>query len=369
MNLPSGDYNQEKYGALVSVIIPAYNGEHIISSSVKSVLNQSYKPLELIIIDDASVDGTYEKLCILQKELRANFLKVLKHEKNLGLAATLNHGIRESKGKYILVLHQDCELIGDNWISKSLRYFEDNRVAVVTGYYGIPPEKTSFIVRMFGILRKQYHASQSTLTEEVTFSEGKCDIYKRDILEKIGLFPERYKIAGEDLVVSYSIRQKGYALIKSYELPVLQRFGHGATTLRGNLKKEFIFGKAMGGVFGQFKFFLFKGLEASSYSKSRSTHRASQPLFIALFLLLLALSVATKNQFVFVLTMVALVSRLIYYCVRTFKEHKRIFNIGNRKEKRFLEILATSMLGLAADSLYTFGFVYGLLLYAAGAKL
>ncbi len=354
---------------LVSVIIPAFNGEKTIHDSIESVLNQTYKSIELIIIDDASQDNTFEKLTEYKR--KSVSYRVIKHDINIGLAATLNHGIKESQGKYVLILHQDCVLVDQKWIAKALEHFNNSKVAVVTGYYGIPPEKLGFAAKAFGIVRRQYHAANSKqVEEEVTFSEGKCDIYRKDVLEKIGGFPERFRIAGEDLFVSYAIRQQGFLILKSYQLPVVQKFGLAADNVSKNLRKEFIFGKAMGGVFPMFKTFLFKKIGVSKYSRARSLQRAAQPLFVSIFALLLLLAIVFLNVLMLWLSVAVLAFRYLSYVATIWYELLHMSNIFHRNSVvSFLESLLIAALGISIDFTYTFGFCYGLLLYAFGKKL
>ncbi len=356
---------------LVSVIMPAYNGEATILDSIESVLNQTYEPIELIIVDDASRDDTYENVNERKHQESIAFYKVIKHDRNLGLAATLNHGIRESHGKYITILHQDCVLADKDWIKNALEYFVDRKIAVVTGYYGIPPKKLGFVAKAFGIFRRQYHAASSKQAEdEVTFSEGKCDVFRKEVLESIGGFPERFRIAGEDLYVSYRIRQQGSVILKSYKLPVIQKFGPAADNLPKNLRKEFIFGKAMGGVFPMFKTFLFKKIGASKYSGTRSLQRATHPLFVSTFALLLLLAVIFMNALIAYLALALLLFRYAFYVVTISRELLRMTDVFRQsKEVSFLESLSVAALGLIVDFVYTFGFSYGLVLYAIGAKL
>ena len=160
----------------------------------------------------------------------------------------------------------------------------DNQVAVVTGYYGLSDVKEeTFVKRTFGVLRKRSHSRPEISCEEATFSEGKCDLYRKDYLIKAGLFPTSYRIAGEDLIVSYTLRKMGYRILKCFDLSVIQRFTGAAETFKGNLEKEFLFGKVMGGVFSKFKLFLFKGVKNLEYSGSRSLHRATQPICIRIY--------------------------------------------------------------------------------------
>ena len=58
---------------LISVIIPVFNGERFIAEAIQSVLNQNYEPLEIIVIDDGSTDGTAEVVKILGEKIRYIF--------------------------------------------------------------------------------------------------------------------------------------------------------------------------------------------------------------------------------------------------------------------------------------------------------
>lgn len=91
---------------LVSIIVPAYNAEKTIHNTIDSVLNQSYKEWELLIINDGSTDNT-EKVCSNFKDIR---IKII-NQTNQGLSAARNTGLRNSKGDYI------CFVDSDDWIS------------------------------------------------------------------------------------------------------------------------------------------------------------------------------------------------------------------------------------------------------------
>jgi len=351
--------------------MPAYNGEKTLGDSIDSILNQDYESIQLIVIDDASKDKTFDVANARKPQGNITSYEVLKHETNLGLSATLNQGVRACKGDYVVVLHQDCVLADRSWITNALEYFANSRVAVVTGYYGIPPNRLCFTAKAFGVFRRQYHAQNfKRVEEETAFSEGKCDVYRKDILDKIGGFPERFRIAGEDLYVSYEIRRSGYMILKSYKLPVVQKFGSSADTLSKNLRKEFIFGKAMGGVFPILKTFLFNRINMSQYSKTRSLQRATQPLFVVFFLLSLLLAAIFQSTLLLFLGLAVLAARYSFYVGMIWNELLRMSNVFHKQAGfSFLEALVIAALGIISDFVYTFGFGYGLALYFVGARL
>jgi alpha-1,3-rhamnosyltransferase len=88
---------------LITVVIPSFNHQAYVAQSIQSVLDQTYKKIELIVIDDGSSDSSAK---VIQKLLHHNEFKFITR-KNRGLAATLNEGIKLAKGKYICFLASD----------------------------------------------------------------------------------------------------------------------------------------------------------------------------------------------------------------------------------------------------------------------
>jgi alpha-1,3-rhamnosyltransferase len=120
---------------LVTVVIPSYNHQAYVAQSVKSVFSQTYKEIELIVIDDGSSDAS-EK--VIQKLMRGNKFKFIVR-KNKGLAATLNEGIRLAKGQYICFLASDDYFMPkrvEHAVSR-LKGSEDDLIAVYTNGFVI----------------------------------------------------------------------------------------------------------------------------------------------------------------------------------------------------------------------------------------
>ena len=96
---------------LISVVIPMYNSEKSIDRCIKSIINQSYKNIEIIVIDDGSTDNS-KKICekLAMKDSR---IKVLT-QTNSGVATARNNGMKEAKGKYL------CFIDSDDWIESKM---------------------------------------------------------------------------------------------------------------------------------------------------------------------------------------------------------------------------------------------------------
>ena len=107
---------------LVSVIIPCYNHQNYVEKSLKSVFDQTYKNIEIIVIDDGSKDNSVNIL----KELQKNNHFILECQENMGVCKTLNKAISMSKGKYIAILASD-----DYWdltkIEKQVKVLETSK--------------------------------------------------------------------------------------------------------------------------------------------------------------------------------------------------------------------------------------------------
>ncbi len=98
-----------KYGDLVSVIIPVYNEENNISKSLESVLNQTYKNIEIIVVNDCSTDNTKE---IVEEYIKKDSrIKLINKPKNEGLLQARLTGMKEAKGEYIYSVDADDSVL------------------------------------------------------------------------------------------------------------------------------------------------------------------------------------------------------------------------------------------------------------------
>jgi len=82
---------------LVSVLLPVFNGESLIRGAIDSILAQTFRDFELIVVDDGSTDGTAAVL----SEYRDPRVILLRHERNRGLIAALNTGLAVARGDYV----------------------------------------------------------------------------------------------------------------------------------------------------------------------------------------------------------------------------------------------------------------------------
>ena len=108
---------------MVSIIIPVYNGEKFISKAIESALNQTYKPIEIIVVDDGSTDKTEE----IVKQYNVKYF----YQDNSGPSTARNRGISIAKGEYIAFLDADDIYLPNKIERQILEFKKDNDLGVV----------------------------------------------------------------------------------------------------------------------------------------------------------------------------------------------------------------------------------------------
>ena len=93
----------------ISVIIPVFNVEKYVCQCIDSILKQTFQDIEIIVIDDASTDASYE--IVTKKYGNVPKVKILQNKKNLGLGRTRNVGMKEARGKYLYFIDSDDALL------------------------------------------------------------------------------------------------------------------------------------------------------------------------------------------------------------------------------------------------------------------
>lgn len=105
---------------LISVILPTFNREAYLAESVQSILNQSFKDFELIVVDDGSTDSTQTLMDFFCKKDKR--VKYLLNPENKGISYSRNRGVSEAQGKYVAVMDSD-DIASPERLKKSLKAF------------------------------------------------------------------------------------------------------------------------------------------------------------------------------------------------------------------------------------------------------
>ncbi len=115
---------------LISVIMPAYNGEKYLAEAIESILDQTYNNFEFIIINDGSTDKSLE--IIKEYAKKDKRIKIINNNKNLGISLSLNKGVITGKGKYIAIMNQD-DISLTKRFEEQIKFLEENPEVDIVG--------------------------------------------------------------------------------------------------------------------------------------------------------------------------------------------------------------------------------------------
>lgn len=188
----------------VSIILPTYNGAKYIQQSIDSCLNQTYKNIEIIVVDDGSIDGTTDII----NNYTDKHIIFIRHNKNKGLPNALNTGFSEASGDY-LTWTSDDNLYAKMAIEKMLHFLSINDSSFVyCNYYEFKDLdlKNNLIVN----LPKEICLERYNMI-------GPCFMYSRKIMESIGEYDPLTELA-EDY--DYWIRVSKMFMMKHLDEPL-----------------------------------------------------------------------------------------------------------------------------------------------------
>lgn len=179
--------------ARVSVVIPTYNCSKFITEAIDSVLNQTYKDLEIIVVDDGSTDKTKEVLKAFIDRKSIYYV----YQENKGPGAARNTGIKAAQGEYIAFLDAD-----DQWFRDKLRlqleYLGKNSQNAFI-YTDLMEMHNDQIIYRSRLKEGGYkHVAEGWIYDNLlkeSFVFAQTVIVKREILNEVGMFDEGLRIA------------------------------------------------------------------------------------------------------------------------------------------------------------------------------
>lgn len=206
---------------LVSVIIPSYNYEQFVEEAILSVVNQTYKNIELIVIDDGSTDGSVTLINKLKEKYDFTFI----YRENKGLASTLNEGIALVSGEFFCFCSSD-DAFYTGRISEQLEAMQKNKAVVSYGKATVFDDNGNFLLKQTEAYNKNLEGGSIfeklltfRFTPPVTF------MYETSFfLENIVKFNS--ELAAEDYDISLTISRKTNILfidsfLYNYRSPLL----------------------------------------------------------------------------------------------------------------------------------------------------
>lgn len=180
---------------LISVVIPAFNRAPYIEDALRSVFDQDYPSIELIVVDDGSSDGTYE---ILKKHQERDAIKLLTHPNraNRGQSAALNLGLREAAGEFVAILDSD-DMFAPGKLEDQASFLTANpEVGMVYGQGHAVDAGGNFLFELPANGHKEAGDPNHLLLDCYMALPGGA-LVRKSVLDEVGFFEESFR-AGQD---------------------------------------------------------------------------------------------------------------------------------------------------------------------------
>lgn len=171
----------------ISAVMSVFNNEKYVQESIESVLNQTFKDFEFIIVNDGCTDQTGE---ILKKYEQNSQIKIIENKKNIGLTKSLNKALKVAMGKYIA--RQDADDISlPERFKKQVEFLENNPEIKILGTFAYGINDTGEILRedtapiSSAVIKKNLIKNNSFIHPSV--------MIRKDILNKVGPYNEKFE--------------------------------------------------------------------------------------------------------------------------------------------------------------------------------
>jgi GT2 family glycosyltransferase len=233
----------------LSVIIASWNTRDVLRALLASLKHHGpATSMEILVVDNGSTDHS---AAMVRQEFPA--VRLIANDVNLGYAKANNQGFAQSRGEYILLLGSDTVVI-DESIHKMIRFLQSNPdVGAVTCRLLNPDRSSQKSCRRFPTLWDgvvtylSLHALAPWYnmrgfdfhrTQDVDQPAATCLLLRRSLLEKLGLFDERYSILYNDVDLCMRVRKQGWRIVYLAEAEILHHGSRSTTQAAPELRLE-----------------------------------------------------------------------------------------------------------------------------------
>jgi GT2 family glycosyltransferase len=219
----------------VSIIIVNFNGKELLKSCLKSLLTTNYPNFEIIIVDNASTDGSVESIKKLFSP--GHYIEIVENRENLGHAEGCNIGARVAKGRYLVFLDSDTEFRAEDWLRELIRVIEsDESIGLAQAKMVLAKDKHSLdyvctTIDALGTWAATYGLKEDEVEEnfEILAASSGCCIVRRKVFNEVGGFDPDYFIYDDDTDLSLRSRLLGYKILLVPSAVIV----HHGSVLRG----------------------------------------------------------------------------------------------------------------------------------------
>lgn len=215
----------------VSAVVATYNLKDVFLECLESITKQDYPNLEIIVVDNASVDGTAD--AVAERFPQVNLIR---NTENLGVTGGANTGVKKATGDYIWFIDHD-NIFEPKMLSEMLKLAEsDPKIGVVVPKIYYWDDKTLIwaagtninLLTGVNISREGRDVGQYEKVEEVQIAPANF-LVKREVIEKVGVYDDVYYISYEDADFSFRVRQVGFKIVYTpkavcyHKFPILDK--------------------------------------------------------------------------------------------------------------------------------------------------
>lgn len=221
---------------MVSIIIPLYNVEQYVITSLKSAFNQSYEDIEYILVDDCSTDNTMKVVTDYIKENAiCKNIQIIHHEKNSGLSVARNTGLSKATGDYVFFMDSDDE-ITPNCIEKHYNAIINTNADFTVANVELKGKKKSVHIKPISKDVIYQQPSESYFSQMWSVSAWN-KLYRKEFLVRYGLTFQA-GLLFEDILWSYFVAKSAsrLALVESATYKYVVR-SNSITTQKNKSKK------------------------------------------------------------------------------------------------------------------------------------
>jgi O-antigen biosynthesis protein len=239
-------HNEKDQLPLVSIIIPTRNNYFLLKQCLDSIIEKtSYKPYEIIVIDNGSNDEATLKYF---KEIKNNpLIKVIRDNDVFNYSSLNNHAVELAKGQFIALLNDDIQVIESNWLHEMIAYAQQAHIGVVGAklYYPNYTIQHAGVVLVGSIARHVHkgltasdlgYCSRAQLAQSYTAVTAACLVVKRSIYKQLnGLNSLDLTVGWNDIDFCLRVKEAGYENIWT---PHAQLLHHESATRGQDISPE-----------------------------------------------------------------------------------------------------------------------------------
>jgi len=229
-----------EYQPLVSVMVPAWNEEVGLLSTLKTLLESTYRHLELVVVNDGSTDGSDSMMRSFLAKYEREMVDVPDHpqiiyhyQQNGGKGSALNRAIGLAHGDILLSIDGDC-VVHKQAVESFVKVFRDPRVMAAVGNVRIGNTKTlvgtiQYLEYLFGF----YFKKADSLLNTIYIIGGAAGAFRKEVFEELGGYDT--KNITEDIELSTRIQDAGMKIVY---VPDALVYTEGASSIHGLMKQR-----------------------------------------------------------------------------------------------------------------------------------